>query len=74
LNVVGFTLRAMREEMAVAVGALQSGGDSHIEYVDGLEVLGPESTLLIPDGLHPNADGIKAMGRAYLRVSDRVLQ
>ncbi|MBM2827335.1 MAG: family lipase [Dehalococcoidia bacterium] len=65
-NVVGFTLRAMREEVAEAVAALQACGDHNIHYVDGLEVFGPELGHLLPDELHPNAEGYKIMGNNFL--------
>jgi lysophospholipase L1-like esterase len=66
-NAVGFTLRAMRAEVAEAVDLLQSQGDQHVHYVDGLRLFGPELAHLLPDGLHPNAEGYEAMGESFLR-------
>ncbi|MBM4087255.1 MAG: GDSL family lipase [Planctomycetes bacterium] len=65
-NAVGFNLRMMREEVKAAVAALQAHGDRQVHYVDGLEVLGPDLAHLLPDELHPNAEGYKAMGRNFL--------
>ena len=65
-NTAGFTLQAMREEVAAAVSALQSCGDNNIHYINGLEIFGQEQTHMQPDGCHPDAAGYKAMGRNFL--------
>ena len=66
-NEVGFTLPAMRDEVAAAVSALQAHGDRHLHYFDGLQVFGPESAHLLPDDLHPNAKGYQVLGQSFLR-------
>lgn len=66
-NAVGFTLQAMREEVTAAVEALRAHGDTNTHYVDGLWIFGPEAADLLPDNLHPNAEGYQLMGRNYLR-------
>ena len=66
-NAVGFTIRMMRDEAAAAVEALRAHGDDNVHYISGLEVLGTDGTdLLLEDGVHPTADGYKAMGRNFL--------
>ena len=65
-NALGFTLSAMREEVAAAVDALRASGDRNISYIDGLDVFGPDLAHLLPDELHPNAEGYKIMGRNFL--------
>jgi lysophospholipase L1-like esterase len=67
-NAVGFDLRWMRQEVQAAVETLQAHGDRNIRYVDGLDVLGPEVAHLLPDGLHPNAQGYKVMGRRTSQI------
>ena len=62
-NVVGFDLPWMRQEVATAVRTLQQHGDDQIHYVNGLEILGPDHAHLLPDSLHPNAEGYKLMGK-----------
>lgn len=64
-NVVGWTLEAMRETVQAAVEALRDRGDGNLHYVDGLAIFGPELEHLLPDGLHPNAEGYKAMGKNF---------
>ncbi|MEZ4868893.1 MAG: SGNH/GDSL hydrolase family protein [Caldilineaceae bacterium] len=64
-NAVGFTLAAMREEVAAAVAALQAAGDRHLHYVNGLEIFGASYAHLLPDDLHPDAEGYRVMGRHF---------
>jgi lysophospholipase L1-like esterase len=65
-NQVGFTLRAMREEVAAAVEALRARGDRHLHYINGLDIFGPDLAHLLPDDLHPNAAGYEVLGRNFL--------
>ncbi|HEV7213729.1 MAG TPA: SGNH/GDSL hydrolase family protein [Chloroflexota bacterium] len=65
-NAVGFTLQAMREEVAAAVEAVRAHGDANTHYVDGLCIFGPEAADKLPDQLHPDAEGYQLMGRNYL--------
>lgn len=64
----GLTLVRMRQWLAELVGTLRERGDSHIAYVDGLEVFGQADAHMMPDQLHPEADGIELMAQriAYL--------
>lgn len=66
-NAVGFTLAEMRDEVAEAVVAMQGLGDSNLYYVDGLELFGPDLAHLLPDDLHPDAEGYKIMGGNFAR-------
>jgi lysophospholipase L1-like esterase len=66
-NRVGFTLAAMREEVAGAVETLRAHGDRNVYYVDGLSLFGPGLVSLLPDDLHPNAEGYQALGENFLR-------
>jgi len=66
-NAVGFTLEAMRTEVAAAVEALRGRGDRHVHYVDGLRLFGPDLAAHLPDNLHPDAAGYKIMGRNFVR-------
>ena len=66
-NGVGFTLRAMRDEVAEAVTAIRSRGGDNVHYVDGLRLFGPEHAHMLPDDLHPDAEGYATMGHNFLR-------
>ncbi|GAG48911.1 unnamed protein product, partial [marine sediment metagenome] len=69
-NPVELNLRIMRQEVAAAVDTLQAHGDRHIHYIDGLRLFGPDISNwddLVPDGLHPNADGYKALAEHFLK-------
>ena len=66
-NAVGFTLDEMRQEVAEAVQAMKDQGDSNLHYVNGLELFGPDLAHLLPDDLHPNAEGYKIMGQNFVK-------
>ena len=66
-NAVEFTLRAMREEVAEAVSAIRDRGGSKVHYVDGLRLFGPEHAHMLPDDLHPDAEGYVTLGHNFLR-------
>ena len=64
-NTVGFHLKGMREEVQAAAEALQSHGDRNVHYVEGLRVFGPDYEHLLPDALHPDAEGYRVMGKNF---------
>lgn len=65
-NAVGFHLQGMREEVQAAAEALRAHGDKRIHYVNGLDVFGADLAHLLPDDLHPNAEGYRAMGQNFI--------
>ena len=67
-NAVGFHLQRMREEVQAAAEALQIHGDKHVHYVDGLSVFGEDYVHLLPDDLHPDAEGYRVMGKNFVNV------
>jgi hypothetical protein len=69
-NIAGFSLTQMRVEVAEAVDAMQGRGDRNLHYVDGMELFGPDLVHMLPDELHPDAEGYKVMGR---NVADKVV-
>jgi lysophospholipase L1-like esterase len=74
LNAVGMSLQTTRREVRAAVETLKAHGDPDIHYVDGRDVLGPEHAHLLPDGLHPNEEGYKLMGRNTTPIIARFLR
>ena len=67
-NTVGFHLKGMREEVQAAAEALQAHGDQQVHYVDGLSVFGADYVHLLPDDLHPDAEGYRVMGKNFTTV------
>ena len=65
-NAVGFHLKKMREEVQAAAEALQTHGDRNVHYVDGLSVFGADYVHLLPDALHPDAEGYRVMGKNFI--------
>ena len=71
-NAVGFTLEDMRHEVVEAVQVLRDLGDLNLHYVSGLELFGPDLAHLLPDDLHPDAEGYKIMGQNFVdKVASR---
>ncbi len=68
-NAVGFTLSAIRAEVGEAVELMKARGDTNLHYINGLELFGSDLAGLLPDDLHPNAEGYKLMGQNF---ADRV--
>ena len=64
-NAVGMTLEIMREDVESAVAAMRDHGDTNVHYVNGLDIMGPDQLHLLPDRLHPSAEGYKVMGERF---------
>lgn len=64
-NLVGFTLIEMRRQVQEIVEIFRKNGDNHLFYVNGLDILGEDHAGLLPDELHPNAEGYKMMGHNF---------
>ena len=72
-NAVGWTLQDYRDAVQQAAQTLQENGDENIVYISGLELFDDSLTHLLPDNLHPDADGYKLMGENFLqRAAPRV--
>ncbi len=65
-NAAGFTLKEMRVEVEKAVDAFKENGDRNIHYVNGPDILKADHANLMPDGVHPNPEGYRIMGRNFL--------
>jgi lysophospholipase L1-like esterase len=67
-NAAGLTLEMTRAWIAQAVELLRLRGDANLHYVDGLQLFGPEFLPLMPDQLHPDAQGYRELARQYEQV------
>jgi len=68
-NATGWTLQNYRDAVAEAAQTLQDSGDKNIIYVNGLELFNENLGHLMPDQLHPDAEGYKKMGSNFLKVA-----
>ncbi|MFG2226272.1 lipase [Streptomyces sp. NPDC048644] len=58
------SLAVVRAELARIVAARQAH-DPHLHHLDGRELLGPDETDDLPDGLHPTAAAYHRMGERF---------
>jgi len=68
-NSTGWTLQNYRDAVAEAARTLQDFGDENIIYVNGLDLFNEDLGHLMPDDLHPDAEGYKTMGANFLNVA-----
>lgn len=59
------TLVRVREILAEIVA---TKGDSNLEYLDGLKLFSAADNHLMPDGLHPNAEGYLLMAERFKKL------
>lgn len=69
-NILDMTLEDYRNQVAEAADILQRNGDRFLTYRDGRAWFGEADAGLLPDHLHPNAEGYKLMGS---RFAERIL-
>lgn len=69
----GMTLAEMRAEVAHAVELLRDHGDDDTHLLDGNDVLGPDKTDMLFDGVHPDNEGYRMMANAIAPEIDRIL-
>ncbi|QQC87352.1 GDSL-type esterase/lipase family protein [Streptomyces alfalfae] len=58
------SLAVVRAELARIV-ATRRASDPHLHYLDGRELLGPDETEDLSDGLHPTAAAYRRMGKRF---------
>lgn len=68
-NAVGWTLQDYRQGVREAVEILRGAGDAAVHYIHGPDLFGGEHSHLLPDNLHPNAEGYEVLGRNFLRLA-----
>ncbi len=65
-NSQGLILPNYREMVEEAVATLRAEGDANVHYLSGLKIAGEETAHLMPDNLHPDAEGAEVMGRNFV--------
>ncbi len=68
-NAVGWTLPDYRNAVKEAADILRKNGDENIVYIDGLSLFNEELGHLMPDKLHPNAEGYQRLGENFLKYA-----
>ncbi len=63
------TARRIRQLLASIVERRRGAGDAHLHYLDGLALFADADLDDLPDGLHPNAAGLKRMGERFAALA-----
>ena len=64
-NAAKLTLADTRSLVQEVVEALRATGDANVHYFNGLDFLGEPEKALVPDHVHPSAEGYKVLGRKF---------
>lgn len=72
-NKVELTLPMIRSELYAAYETLRSHGDEQLYYINGLDVLDEQYAHLLPDQLHPNAEGYRVMADHFDRAVRKII-
>ena len=59
------TLEGIRE---ILQSVVERRGDANLRYLNGLELFSSADDGLMPDGLHPNAEGYRLIGERFARL------
>lgn len=62
------TLASVRVILKDIVARRRAGGDPNLHYLDGTKLLAPVDAALMPDQLHPDADGHAVMAERFLEA------
>ena len=63
------TARRIRELLTEIIERRRRGGDADLHYLDGLKLFGQADLGDLPDGLHPNAAGLRRMGERFAELA-----
>ncbi len=72
-NAVGWTLADYRGAVAEAVALVRDAGDKNTFHQNGLDLFGEGLGDLMPDKLHPDAQGYEALAANFIRRASPVL-
>lgn len=62
------TLKLIREDLKIIV---ERRGEANLYYLDGLELFSKADAHLMPDGLHPDAEGYRLIGERFANYLER---
>lgn len=65
LRAGALTAQRIRRLLASIVERRREAGDANLYYMDGLTLFGEDDLLDLPDGLHPNARGLRKIGERF---------
>jgi hypothetical protein len=63
------TARRIRQLLTGIVERRRGGGDLNLHYMDGLKLFDEADVTDLPDGLHPNAAGLRRMGERFAALA-----
>jgi len=69
LRVGALTALRIRDLLAGIVERRRAGGDANLHYLDGLALFGEADLADLPDGLHPNAAGLRRIGERFAALA-----
>jgi hypothetical protein len=65
------TLSRIRQILEEIVTRRRAAGDANLHYLSGLELFNESDIADLPDGLHPNAAGLRRMGERFATLARR---
>jgi lysophospholipase L1-like esterase len=69
LSVGALTLSRIRQILEEIVTRRRAAGDVNLHYLSGLELFSEPDLADLPDGLHPNAAGLRRMGERFAALA-----
>lgn len=69
MSLGALSLSRIRQILEEIVARRRAAGDANLHYLDGLELFNESDTGDLPDGLHPNAAGLKRMGERFASLA-----
>jgi lysophospholipase L1-like esterase len=69
LTLGALTARRIRELLGSIVERRRGAGDANLHYLDGLALFADADLADLPDGLHPNAAGLRRMGERFAHLA-----
>ena len=68
-SIGALSLRRIRELIELVVTSRREQGDARLFLMSGLDLFGADDVADLPDGLHPNPDGVARMAARFERLA-----